>query len=149
MSSERCVMEENNESVKNVLVVEDEPAIAVICVRTLTTAGFHVDIAVNGKIGLGMWRKKNYDLCVSDIRTPSMSGIEMYQQLEREDPELVKKFIFTTGDVMSGNIREFLEKTGRLYLPKPFTPEELRNIVIKAQHVIQKDMSMAGKKKAE
>jgi CheY-like chemotaxis protein len=125
-------MEQTNTSGKSVLVVEDEPGIAKICLRTLTAEGLQVDIAVNGEIGLDMWRKKNYDLCISDIRTPHMNGIELYQQLEKENPEAVKKFIFTTGDVLSGNIKEFLKATGRPYLPKPFTPEELRTIVRKA-----------------
>ena len=125
-------MEQNNISIKSVLVVEDEPGIARICLRTLTAEGFQVDVAVNGEIGLDMWRKKNYDLCISDIRTPHMSGIELFHQLENENPEAVKKFIFTTGDVLSGNIKEFLEASGRPYLPKPFTPEDLRAIVRKA-----------------
>src|SRR4030042_434661 len=112
-------MEQNNISIKSVLVVEDEPGIARICLRTLTAEGFQVDVAVNGEIGLDMWRKKNYDLCISDIRTPHMNGIELFQQLENENPEAVKKFIFTTGDVLSGNIKEFLEASGRPYLPKP------------------------------
>ena len=125
-------MEQTNTSGKSVLVVEDEPGIARICMRTLTAEGFKVDIAVNGEIGLDMWRKKNYDLCISDIRTPHMNGIELYQQLEKENPEAVKRFIFTTGDVLSANIKEFLKAIGRPYLPKPFTPEELRAIVRKA-----------------
>jgi CheY-like chemotaxis protein len=114
---------------QSVLVVEDEPCIALICVRTLTAEGFQVDIAVNGEIALEMWRKKDYDLCVSDIRTPRMNGIELYRQLESECPEAVYKFIFTTGDMLSGNIKTFLEETGRPCLPKPFTPENLRAIV--------------------
>jgi CheY-like chemotaxis protein len=125
-------MEQNNTIGKSVLVVEDEPGIARICLRTLTAEGFQVDVAVNGEIGLDMWRKKNYDLCLSDIRTPHMNGIELYQQLEKENPEAVKKFIFTTGDVLSAKVKEFLEETRMPYLPKPFTPEELRAIVRKA-----------------
>ena len=125
-------MEQTNTSGKSVLVVEDEPGIARICLRTLRAEGFQVDIAVNGDIGLDMWRKKNYDLCISDIRTPRMNGIELFHQLENENPEAVKKFIFTTGDVLSANVKEFLKATGRPYLPKPFTPEDLRAIVRKA-----------------
>ena len=110
-------------------MVEDEPCIALISTRTLTAEGFQVDIAVNGEIALEMWRKKDYDLCVSDIRTPRMNGIELYRQLESECPEAVYKFIFTTGDMLSGNIKTFLEETGRPCLPKPFAPENLRAIV--------------------
>jgi len=114
---------------KSVLVVEDEPGIAAVCTRILSRAGFQVDIAVNGEVVLEMWRRKNYDLCLSDIRTPRMNGIELYRQLEIERPEAIKTFIFTTGDTMSVNVKAFLEETGRPYLAKPFAPENLRAIV--------------------
>ena len=122
-------MLESEVKIKSVLVVEDEPNIARVCMRTLTAEGFQVDIAVNGEVVLNMWRGKDYDLCISDIRTPRMNGIELYRQLEIERPEVVNRFIFTTGDTLNGNIKTFLEETGRAYLPKPFAPETLRAIV--------------------
>ena len=122
-------MEQNESDGRRVLVVEDEPGIAAVCMRTLNREGFQVDIAVDGKIALEMWAKKIYDLCISDIRTPRMNGIELYRQLEIECPEAVTKFIFTTGDVLSDNVKTFLAETGRAYLPKPFTPENLRVVV--------------------
>ena len=130
-------MEQIKGNGKSILVVEDEPNIARVCMRTLTAEGFQVDVAVNGEVALGMWREKDYDLCISDIRTPRMSGIELYRQLEIERPEAVKKFIFTTGDVLSNNIKTFLEETGRPYLPKPFSPENLRAIVQTASVAIK------------
>jgi len=114
---------------QSVLVVEDEPCIAMVCMRTLKTEGFQVDIAVNGEVALDMWRKKEYDLCISDIRTPRMNGIELYRQLEIERPEAIKTFVFTTGDTLSGNVKTFLAETGRPYLPKPFAPDNLRALV--------------------
>ncbi len=116
---------------RSVLIVEDEPGIAKICQRTLVAEGFQVEIANNGEIGLNMWRNKVYDLCISDIRTPRMSGMELFQRLEVECPGAPKKFIFTTEDVLSSNVKEFLEKSGRPYLSKPFTPENLREVVRK------------------
>ena len=114
---------------RSVLVVEDEAGIAAVCMRILSGEGFQVDIAVNGEVALDMWRKKNYDLCLSDIRTPRMNGIELFRQLEIERPEAAKTFIFTTGDTMSVNVKTFLEETGRPYLAKPFAPDNLRAIV--------------------
>ena len=119
-------MEKVESNGKSVLVVEDEPGIATICMRILSREGFQVDIAVNGEVALDMWRKKDYDLCLSDIRTPRMNGIELYRQLELERPEALKTFVFTTGDIFSGNIKTFLAETGRPYLAKPFAPENLR-----------------------
>jgi CheY-like chemotaxis protein len=122
-------MKQTVASRKNVLVVEDEPGIAMICVRTLTAEGFQVDVAVNGQVALDMWRGKDYDLCISDIRTPYMTGIELYQQLKEERPSVADRFIFTTGDVLSGDTKTFLTETKRPYLAKPFLPAELRAIV--------------------
>jgi CheY-like chemotaxis protein len=122
-------VEQNESNGRRVLVVEDEPGIAAVCMRTLKREGFQVDIAVDGKIALEMWAKKIYDLCISDIRTPRMNGIELFRQLENECPGAANKFIFTTGDVLSDIVKTFLEETGRPYLPKPFVPEDLRAIV--------------------
>jgi CheY-like chemotaxis protein len=124
-------MENTEVKLRSVLVVEDEPFIAQVCVRTLTAEGLNVDVAVNGEVALNMWREKDYDLCISDIRTPRMNGIELYRQVENESPDATNKFIFTTGDMLSGNIKIFLAETGRPFLPKPFAPENLRTIVKK------------------
>ncbi len=113
---------------KRGLVVEDEPAIAKMCVRTLGTEGFEVDVAVDGKSAQDQLRRNMYDLCLIDIRTPGMSGIELYQQLKDDYPEMTNRVIFTTGDVINDNIKAFLEETGKPFLPKPFTPDELRSM---------------------
>jgi len=117
---------------KRILVVEDEPAICQVCLRTLTADGFDVDIAVNGVVAQDMLAKKEYDLCLLDIRTPVMNGKELYQHIKEERPELASKVIFTTGDIMNSNLEPFLKETSRLYLPKPFTPHELRTVVRQA-----------------
>jgi len=122
-------MVQSSSSGKSILVVEDEPVIAMVCSRTLSAEGFHVEIAVNGLVALDILDKKEYDLCIADIRTPSMNGMELYEHLAAEHPVMADRIIFTTGDVLSGNTKAFLEKTNRPYLAKPFTPDELRTIV--------------------
>jgi CheY-like chemotaxis protein len=117
---------------KTILVVEDEPSISQVCLRTLNADGFDVDIAINGVIAQDMLAKKEYDLCLIDIRTPVMNGRELYQHIKEEHPESAKKIIFTSGDIMDNKLELFLEEAGNLYLPKPFTPDELRTIVRQA-----------------
>ena len=58
-----------------------------------------------------------------------MNGIELYQKITEERPETANKFIFATGDVLSGDITTFLKETKRPYLAKPFLPADLRAIV--------------------
>ena len=116
-------------SVKRVLVVEDEPAISDVCRRVLISEGFEVDIAVNGMIAQDMIEEKQYDLCLIDMRTPSMNGKELYQWLEEKHPRLASRVIFTSGDVMAEDTQSFLEQAARPFLPKPFAPDELKAIV--------------------
>ncbi len=114
---------------KRILVVEDEPAICQVCRRILTDEGFEVDIAANGDVAQDMLGKKDYDLVLIDIRTPVMDGKQLYQVIIAQHPKLANRVIFATGDVMDRYTRRFLELAGRPYLLKPFTIDELRDIV--------------------
>ena len=121
-------MKNSSAEVKKILVVEDEPAITQVCLRALTGEGFEVDIAVNGEVAQDMLGEKDYDLVLIDIRTPVINGKELYQHISEKYPELVNRVILTTGEVIGGDIQSFLESAGRPFLPKPFTPDELRTI---------------------
>jgi DNA-binding response OmpR family regulator len=116
-------------SPKSILVIEDEAGIALICQRVLNAEGYTVDIAANCKIAWGTLGKKEYDLYIVDIRTPEMNGIELYRDMSERFPELTDRMVFTTGDTMSENTKRFLEQTRKPFLPKPFTPEDLRKLV--------------------
>jgi DNA-binding response OmpR family regulator len=112
-----------------ILIVDDEPSISDVCRRVLTGEGFEVDIAINGKVAQDMVVRKQYDLCLIDIRTPTMNGKELYEWLQEKHPQLTRGVIFTTGDVLGGDIGSFLEASGRPFLPKPFSPDSLKAIV--------------------
>jgi DNA-binding response OmpR family regulator len=122
-------MQKAGEKRIRILVVEDEPVISRICLQTLIGEGFDVDHASNGKVAEGMLGKEEYDLLLVDIRTPVMSGKELYQSIAERYPEVVSGVIFTTGDVLAGDTKGFLERSGRPFLPKPFTPDELKTVV--------------------
>ncbi len=84
----------NHANKQKILVIDDEPFICRVCERTLVSEGFEVEIAGNGRIGLEMTGKKDYDLIISDMRTPEMNGIEFYKHLERENPISRKLYHF-------------------------------------------------------
>jgi len=114
---------------KRILIVEDEPAICDLCRRVLSSVYFEIDVAANGKVAQDMLAEKQYDLCLMDIKLPTMNGKELYQWLEERHPQLASRVIFTTGDVMGGDTQIFLEQAARPFLPKPFTPDELKTII--------------------
>ena len=124
--------------VKRILIVEDEPAICDLCQRVLTSEGFEVDIAVNGKVAQDMLEEKQYDLCLIDIMLPAMDGKELYQWLKEKHSRLANRVIFTTGDVMGGDTQSFLEQAAKPFLPKPFAPDELKAIVRETLKEVEK-----------
>ena len=107
------------------LIVEDEPSIRNVCRRVLSDEGFEVDTADNGKSAQELVRKQQYALLLADIRLPVMSGIELYDWLQKEYPQLSKNTVFMTGSVMGGETMTFLERSGQPYMLKPFRPDEL------------------------
>jgi len=117
---------------KRILIVEDEPSIGIMCQRVLSREGFEVEIAVNGTLAQDMIEKKQYHICMIDIRTPKMSGAELYQWLQKNYPQVANNVIFTTGSVIDEQTMTFIEQSGRPFLPKPFTPNELTAIVKEA-----------------
>jgi DNA-binding response OmpR family regulator len=95
----------------------------------LEAEGFEVEIATNGKIARNVLGRGAYDLYVVDIRTPEVSGMQLYHEILDRFSNLAQRVLFTSGDTMSGNIKDFLDQTKMPYLAKPFTPDELRNLV--------------------
>ncbi|MFH1031950.1 MAG: response regulator [Chloroflexota bacterium] len=114
------------------MIVEDEPAISDVCRRVLEKENFKVDVAANGLIARQMLAEEQYDLLLFDLKTPTMNGKELYQWIKEQHPEIANRVIFTTGDIAGGDTQTFLEQTGRPFLPKPFTPDELKAIILKA-----------------
>lgn len=118
-------MADENAVKKRILVVEDELILGKLCVRILTTDGYAVDIATNGLVAKDMAQANKYDICLSDIRTPGMNGMDLYKYFQENHPALAQKTIFMTGDVMNKNISVFLNENKVRYILKPFTQIEL------------------------
>ena len=123
---------ENEMKKKRILAIDDEPIIIKVSEKVLKAEGFDVDVACNGQVAKDMAGKVEYDFFLSDIRTPAMNGMQFYEYLRQEQPGLENRVIFTTGDVMSPEVKNFLSKKNNFFLAKPFTPSELRTIIEKA-----------------
>ncbi len=138
MNNPKSEMRNPHSKIMRILVVEDEPAISQLCLITLTSEGFEVAIAVNGAVAQDMLWEKDYALILVDIRTPVMNGKQLHQYIKERYPELINRVIFTTGDVINSDIQYFLGQSGRPFLLKPFTPDELKDIVRETLRQIEK-----------
>ncbi len=105
------------------LVVEDNPAIRFALSRYFTRRHWLVEEVVNGKDALDRLRAESpdhYDLIISDVKMPVVSGIELHAVLSDEMPSLLPKFIFSTGDSSADAVSEFISRTNCTVIPKPF-----------------------------
>jgi PAS domain S-box-containing protein len=109
-----------------ILVVDDEPAITQVLKRVLTGEGYEVESTDKAKAALGLIKGGKYALILLDIKLPDMSGIELYQHLDKTAMSLTQRIIFITGDVLGTDTMDFFSRTGASYVTKPFNMEQLK-----------------------
>ena len=112
-----------------VLVVDDEPHILHYMRATLEAWGHIPVVASDGTEALAVAAEDTFDLVISDLRMPRLSGREFYEELVRRRPELAARLVFSTGDTVRGDTLAFLESLDRPYLHKPFSLAELRGLL--------------------
>ena len=117
---------------KTILVVDDEPAVAMLLAEALSRDGYKIDMAANGAVALRMLAARSYDLIISDSGMPGLGGCELYREIERREPHLTRRFVFVTGDILNSRTRAFLARTGAPQLEKPFTVESVKRVVRRA-----------------
>jgi DNA-binding NtrC family response regulator len=106
-----------------ILVVDDEDYMREVVRSALETANFEVDEATDGKTALAMLRQYPYNVIITDLRMPGITGDTVLEEALSLFPETI--VIIMTGD---GSIRSAVEATRRGaydYLEKPFQLEEL------------------------
>ncbi len=117
---------------RRLLIVDDEPGIVDVLKRALDEKGFQTESACNGAEALSRLATNEYDLIISDICMPEMSGEKLHAAIGERYPHLRQRIIFVTGDTVSPSSRKFLEQSGARWLNKPFDISEIERIVISA-----------------
>ena len=113
------------QAIQTLLLVEDEHTVQNALRLALTRLGYRVELASNGEEGLRVFESHSgkFDLVVSDVVMPKMSGPDMVQEMRKKFPSL--KVLF-----LSGYNNEFLSSYGidrkcTFVLPKPFGIRQL------------------------
>jgi len=117
-------------SSKEILVVDDEIAVNNNIRKILGKSGLEVDQAVTKDEALERIAAQPYKLVLLDLRMPGVSGLELLETVAKRQPQA--RVIIITG---YASIETAIE-TARIgavdYLPKPFTPNELRQVTQRA-----------------
>ncbi|MGF7059011.1 response regulator [Brassicibacter mesophilus] len=112
---------------KKILVVDDEKNIRMTLKQCLIGENYEIDLAVNGEEGLVKMQENQYDLVLLDIKMPGLTGMQVLQKI-RETHHNIDVIMMTA----YGTIEKAVEamKLGAIdFISKPFTPDEIREIV--------------------
>jgi len=132
-----------------ILVIDDEQIMRDGCLRILSKDGWSVLTAENGKKGLEeiQGHPENIDVILLDLMMPGMSGMEVLDQVRIIDPNL--PVIVITGYATVESAVEAMKKGAYDFIPKPFTPDQLRIVVKRAleRRSLQKEAEFLRKER--
>jgi CheY-like chemotaxis protein len=117
---------------RRILVAEDEPTVADLVSRVLVADGAAVTIARDGEEAWLSLAEADFDLVVTDMRMPRLDGKGLYERAAAERPELIRRFVFATGDLVRQETLRFLEGLPNRVLVKPLDVESVRRVLSQA-----------------
>jgi len=113
----------------SVLLIDDEEGLRRAVVSFLKRRGMHITAVEDGGDALRVLRRQRFDVIVSDVRMPGMSGGEFLERLRREHPTMVNRLIFTTGDTFASDTSTLLRDSGVPSLVKPYDFSKLETVL--------------------
>lgn len=121
------------EGQKRILVIEDDLFLRDIYMEFLTTAGFSVESAEDGKQGYDKIKEGNWDLVLLDIIMPIMSGVDVMYKLREEEnfdsKNYYKKLVFLTNLDNDKEIKDALKFSDAYLIKSQLTPCDILNEV--------------------
>jgi len=115
----------------HILVVDDEKIIRDGCVRVLSKEGWKVETAENGEQGLELIKRGSFNILLLDLMMPGVKGMEVLKKVREDFPHLI--VIVITGYATIENAVEAMKNGAYDFIAKPFTPDQLRIVVGRAE----------------
>lgn len=112
-----------------ILIVDDDAVVALSCRRILEAEGAAVHVSGTVETGAAMLEGERFDLMLTDIKMPGKDGFEMISQAGKLRPGM--SVIVMTGYLTPETVDQVRRCGADSYIAKPFTPDELIEIVEK------------------
>jgi DNA-binding NtrC family response regulator len=118
----------------NVLLIDDERTLRETCRSILTSLGYRVEVASKGEEGLRFLQRRTFDIVLTDLYLPDVTGVEICQAAIERSPETL--VIVMTGNPSVASNVEVLRAGAWDYLPKPFSATHLEILIGRAAHTV-------------
>ncbi|UCC39569.1 MAG: response regulator [Candidatus Aminicenantes bacterium] len=131
-----------------ILVIDDEESMRDSCCQILMKKGLRSETAEDGSVGIEKIKEIKPDLTLIDLKMPGINGMEVLKKAKEIDPSMIAVVI--TGYATVDSAVEAMKRGAYDFLPKPFTPEELRIIInrgLEKKRLIQEAESLRREKK--
>jgi CheY-like chemotaxis protein len=112
---------------KNILIAEDDATTRYLLRNVLKAAGFSVATAADGRAALGRLRGKKFDLLLTDIWMPRLSGLELMALLRQE--AIRPRVVVMTSDDTPDTVLRAVREQAYHYLTKPVEPKAVVDLV--------------------
>ncbi|CAG0899680.1 unnamed protein product [Cyprideis torosa] len=126
-------------SIKNVLVIDDEPDITELLEMTLARMNLEASSAHNQQEALALLSQQKFDLCLTDMRLPDGSGLDIVRHIQQYQPDLPVAVI-----TAHGNMEDAVEalKSGAFdFVSKPVNLTLLRDLIKSALNTVQPEQA--------
>ncbi len=117
-----------------ILILDDEPIVGKRLGPALGKMGGEVEVFEDPRRALGRIQEKIFDIVVTDIRMENIDGIEILERVKSRSDHT--KVIMITGYATVEVAREALAKGAFDFIAKPFKPNDLREIIIRAAEAL-------------
>lgn len=114
-------------SSSKILVADDEKSIRLTVAQSLEPQGYEVKTAVNGDDALSRLKEQPFDLLLTDLKMPGIDGMALIEQAVELYPHL--KVIMISAHATVDNAVGAMKLGAVDFIQKPFTPQEIRDIV--------------------
>ena len=122
-------MDDSFETMKKILVIEDNREIRENTVELLELSSFQVFSAANGKVGFQIAKQYIPDLILCDMMMPETNGWEFLRMAKADDVTQDIPLIFFSAGSFIPELRNLLIEQSDQYLAKPFTTDELLSAI--------------------
>ncbi len=112
------------------LIIDDEKIIREGAERIITKEGWQATTTDTGESGLELLKKNSFHILLLDLMMPGIGGMEVLKSVQETHPDLL--VIVITGYATIENAVEAMKSGAYDFIPKPFTPDQLRIVVRRA-----------------
>jgi len=124
----------------NILIVDDEEVVCRGCQRIFEEEGYSMEMAFSGREGLEKADSEEFDVIITDLKMPDISGIEVIREIKQKKPDT--PVIMITGYASVPTALEAMKLGAHDYIAKPFEPDEIIDAV---KHVMKKETEAPAK----